>query len=217
MTSEISRVLSEAKPFKKTLIIIAVSGVIYALCSGMILAQLQYLVDALTSRNVSGAINIGATILGLAIVVAFSRYFHIFLMNYVAECVTQNIRQKLQQKFMNLSLSFHNTYASGSGGLISRILNDVKVIQDGLRMIADIFSSPLLMATLFFNLFRTNWKLTLSLLLVIPVVALFQKSVSRSLRKYLPKGQENLEKMTSTIKESLDGVRVIQSFNLEKI
>ncbi|MGZ3746445.1 MAG: ABC transporter ATP-binding protein [Pseudobdellovibrionaceae bacterium] len=217
MKSEISRVLSEAKPFKKTLIIIAASGIIYALCSGMILAQLQYLVDALTSKNIPGAINIGAIILSLAIVVAVSRYFHIFLMNYVAECVTQNIRQKLQRKFMSLSLSFHNTYAAGSGGLISRILNDVKVIQDGLRMIADIFSSPLLMATLFFNLFRTNWRLTLCLLLVVPLVALFQKSVSRSLRKYLPRGQENLEKMTSTIKESLDGVRVIQSFNLEKV
>jgi ATP-binding cassette subfamily B protein/subfamily B ATP-binding cassette protein MsbA len=217
MKSEISRILNEARPFKKTLIIIAVAGIIYALCSGMILAQLQYLVDALTSKNLDGALNIGSIILILAVIVAVSRYFHIFLMNYVAECVTQNIRQRLQRKFMNLSLSFHNTYASGSGGLISRILNDVKVIQDGLRMIADIFSSPLLMATLFFNLFRTNWQLTLSLLLVVPLIALFQKSVSRSLRKYLPQGQENLEKMTSTIKESLDGVRVIQSFNLEKV
>src|SRR5207253_7429021 len=141
MKSEISRILEEAKPFKKTLLIVAGSGVIYALCSGMILAQLQYLVDALTSKNISGAMNIGGTILGLAVLVAISRYFHIFLMNYVAECVTQNIRQKLQQKFMNLSLSFHNTYAAGSGGLISCILYDVKVIQDGLRLIAVIFNS----------------------------------------------------------------------------
>ncbi|MBS1968934.1 MAG: ABC transporter ATP-binding protein [Bdellovibrionales bacterium] len=216
MKSEISRILEEAKPYKKTLIIVALTGIAYAICSGTTLAQLQYLVDALTAKNIDGAVNIGFKILGLAVIVAVSRYFHIFLMNYVAECITQNIRQRLQQKFMHLSLSFHNTYSSGSGGLISRILNDVKVIQDGLRMIADIFSSPLLMLVLFFNLFRTNWQLTLCLLVVVPIIGIFQKNISRSLRKYLPLGQETLEKMTSTIKESLDGVRVIQSFNLEK-
>jgi ATP-binding cassette subfamily B protein/subfamily B ATP-binding cassette protein MsbA len=176
---------------------------------------LQGLVDTLTRKDADSALRVGLSILALALVVAVSRYYHIFLMNYVAECITQNIRQKLQQKFMNLSLSFHNNYASGSGGLISRILNDVKVIQDGLRMVADIFSMPLLLIYLLSNLFRINWQLTMSLLIALPIIGTFQRNISKSLRKYLPLGQENLEKMTSTIKESLDGVRVIQSFNLE--
>lgn len=217
MKSEISRILEEAKPYKKTLVIVAATGIVYSLSSAIILKQLQFLVDALTGKNVQGALNIGGTIFLLAVAIGVGRYFHIFLMNYVAECITQNIRQRLQQKFMNLSLSFHNTYISGSGGLISRILNDVKVIQDGLRMVADIFTAPLLLIALFCNLLLINWRLTVSLLVILPVIALFQKSISRSLRKYLPQGQETLERMTATIKESLDGVRVIQSFNLEKV
>lgn len=217
MKSEISRILEEARAYKKTLIIVAVTGVIYSLSSAVIFKQLQFLVDALTGKNVQGALHIGGTILLLAVAIAICRYFHIFLMNFVAECITQTIRQKLQQKFMSLSLTYHNTYVAGSGGLISRILNDVKVIQDGLRMVADIFTAPLLLVALFCNLLLINWKLTVSLLIVLPVIVLFQKSVSRSLRKYLPRGQENLERMTATIKESLDGVRVIQSFNLEKV
>jgi ATP-binding cassette subfamily B protein/subfamily B ATP-binding cassette protein MsbA len=216
MTSEISRILQEAKPYKKTLIIVAAAGVVYAYCYSEIFRRLQSLVDTLTAKDASSALNVGLIILGLALVVAVSRYYHIFLMNYVAECITQNIRQKLQQKFMHLSLSFHNNYASGSGGLISRILNDVKVIQDGLRMVADIFSMPLLLIYLLSNLFQINWRLTTTMLVIVPVIGLFQKNISKSLRKYLPLGQETLEKMTSTIKESLDGVRVIQSFNLEK-
>lgn len=217
MKSEISRILEEAKPYKKTLVIVAIAGIVYSLSSAAILKQLQFLIDSLTSKNVDGAISTGWAILGLAMAVAVGRYFHIFLMNYVAECITQNIRQRLQRKFMNLNLTFHNTYASGSGGLISRILNDVKVIQDGLRMVADIFSAPLLLVALFYNLLSINWRLTLCLLVIVPIIAIFQKNISRSLRKYLPQGQETLEKMTSTIKESLDGVRVIQSFNLEKV
>jgi len=216
MKVEISRVLEEAKPYKKTLTIVALAGIIYAVCSANMSFRIQFLVNSLTQKNEALSIQNGLIIIALALVVAISRYYHIYLMNYVAECITQNIRQRLQRKFMNLSLSFHNNYAAGSGGLISRILNDVKVIQDGLRMIADVFSAPILFLGLFINLLRINWQLTLFLLLMIPIIGVFQKNISRSLRKYLPLGQETLEKMTSTIKESLDGVRVIQSFNLEK-
>ncbi len=216
MKSEISRILEEAKVYKKQLVVVAITGIIYASASALVFKQLQFLMDALTAKNIDGAFRVGILIFGLAVAVGIGRYFHIFTMNYVAECITQNIRQKLQQKFMKLNLGFHNTYASGSGGLISRILNDVKVIQDGLRMVADIFSAPLFLVFLFCNLILINWKLTLSLLIIVPIIGVFQKNISRSLRKYLPQGQEALERMTSTIKESLDGVRVIQSFNLEK-
>jgi subfamily B ATP-binding cassette protein MsbA len=217
MKSEVSRILGEVKPYKKTVGIVAFGAVVYAAAYGTIVQMLRGLVDSLTAKNTDQAFRTAMIILGLSIVVAISRYYYIYLMNYVAECVTQNIRQKLQQKFMHLSLSFHNNFAAGSGGLISRILNDIRVIQDGLRMVADIFSQPLLLIFLISNLFFVNWRLTMIIFIALPIIGTFQKNISRSLRKYLPKGQETLERMTSTIKESLDGVRVIQSFNLEKV
>ncbi len=217
MKSEISRILNEVKPYKKTITIVALGAIVYAASYGTIVQMLRGLVDSLSAKNADAAVKTALTITVLAILVAVSRYYFIYLMNYVAECVTQNIRQKLQQKFMHLSLTFHNNYAAGSGGLISRILNDIRVIQDGLRMVADIFCQPLLLIFLITNLFVVNWRLTLVIFIALPLVGVFQKNISRSLRKYLPQGQDSLEKMTSTIKESLDGVRVIQSFNLENV
>jgi subfamily B ATP-binding cassette protein MsbA len=217
MKSEISRILQEVKPYKKTVTIVALGAIVYAASYGTIVQMLRSLVDSLTAKNTDAALQTALTITALSVVVAISRYYYIYLMNYVAECVTQNIRQKLQQKFMHLSLSFHNNYAAGSGGLISRILNDIRVIQDGLRMVADIFSQPLLLIFLISNLFLVNWRLTMVIFVALPIIGTFQKNISRSLRKYLPQGQETLEKMTATIKESLDGVRVIQSFNLERV
>jgi subfamily B ATP-binding cassette protein MsbA len=217
MKSEISRILHEVKPYKKTVSIVALGAVVYAASYGTIVQMLRSLVDNLAVKDTNAGIRTALIITALALVVAVSRYYYIYLMNYVAECVTQNIRQKLQQKFMHLSLSFHNNFAAGSGGLISRILNDIRVIQDGLRMVADIFSQPLLLLFLITNLFVVNWRLTLVIFIALPIIGVFQKNISRSLRKYLPQGQEALERMTATIKESLDGVRVIQSFNLEKV
>lgn len=215
MLEDIKKLTAELKPHKKYITIIAITGVLYALASARIALLTKSLFDALSASNHNEIIRLVPIALGLALVTAVSRYYHIFLMNYVSECVVQTIRQKLQQKFMRLNLTFHNNYAAGSGGLISRILNDMKTIQDGLRVVADIFLHPLLFIFLLGNLFYIDWKLTLSTLVMVPIIGLFLKSISRSMRKYIPQERDALEYMTSTIKESLDGVRIIQSFNLE--
>lgn len=216
MLVEIKKLTAELKPYKKSIIIIAITGVIYAVASARIALMTKSLFDSLSANKHDEIIRLVPIALGLAFLTGISRYFHIYIMNYIAECVVQSIRQKLQQKFMRLNLSFHNTYAAGSGGLISRILNDMRVIQDGLRVVADVFLHPLLFIFLLGNLFYIDWKLTLATFVMIPVIGGILKSVSRSMRKYIPQERDAMEYMTSTIKESLDGVRIIQSFNLEK-
>lgn len=216
MLAEIKKLTAELKPYKKTIIIIAIAGIAYAVASARIALMTKTLFDALSASKHQEILHLVPIALGLALVTAVGRYYHIYLMNYVAECVVQNIRQKLQQKFMRLNLSFHNNYQAGSGGLISRILNDIRIIQDGLRVVADIFLHPLLFIFLLGNLFYIDWKLTLATLVMVPIIGSILKSVSRSMRKYIPQERVAMEYMTSTIKESLDGVRIIQSFNLEK-
>ncbi len=217
MLVQIKKVLLEVKPHWKRVIIIALTGIIYSAC----MARLMYMVKDIEASFRSGNPNlikeVTFTVLALALTVAICRYFHIYLMNITAEQVVNQFRQKLQKKFLNMDLKFHSEYASGSGGLMSRIMNDIKVIQDGLRMVADFFREPLLAIFLIYNLFALNSKLTFMIILIAPVILFFLRQISKSLRKYVRFGQENLEKISATIKESLDGVRTIQSFNLESV
>ena len=216
MIPEIRKVLIEVKPHWKRVAVIGATGLIYAACYAKLMYMIKDIEASFRSGNVAVIQNVTITVLMLAFTVAVCRYFHIYLMNITAEQVVNQFRQKLQSKFLNMDLKFHAEYASGSGGLMSRIMNDIKVIQDGLRMVADIFREPLLAIFLVINLFNLNAKLTMSLFLILPFIILFLRQISKSLRKYVLHGQENLEKITSTIKESLDGGRTIQSFNLEK-
>jgi ATP-binding cassette subfamily B protein/subfamily B ATP-binding cassette protein MsbA len=138
------------------------------------------------------------------------------MMNVTSERVSQRLRQKLQAKFMKLNLKFHNNYAAGSGGLISRTMNDIRIVQDGLRLFADLFTAPLLFVFVLYNLFTMDARLIMYILVIAPLLLFFLKTISKGIRKYSIFGIEQLERMTSTIKESLDGVRTIQAFNLEK-
>lgn len=259
---EIKKILKELIPFKRNLVIVAISGIIMAVCQASVVMLIKNLMDNMNSGNLVAAANTvtegsttasGATavtikipfiggllsnfpdvnqwvlnhwsslqvftvpilILVLYFILGVSRYFHLYLMNFTGELVTQNIRHKLQQKFMRLNLNFHNNFSSGSGGLLSRILNDVIVIQNGLRMFADFFREPIILFALLGWLFYLNWRLTLGVFVVLPLILIFLRQISKTIKIHSIKGQEDLETVTGTIKESLDGVRVIQSFNLE--
>ena len=217
MISELRPLLNEMRPHLKKVYLVAFTGVIYSVSMARMLLILKDLQDSFAKGSTNLVVEVSVIAICLALMAAISRYYHVFLMNYISELVVNSLRLQLQSKFMRLNLGFHSNYAAGSGGLLSRILNDIKVIQDGMRMVADFFREPLLAVLLLGNLFYLNWRLTLSLLILMPPLLYFLRQISRSLRKYVLGGQENLEKMTSTIKESLDGVRIIQSFNLENV
>jgi ATP-binding cassette, subfamily B, bacterial MsbA len=214
LPQELKSTFKELFAFKKNLIIIAITGIIGAACKGYIALFIQQMIDA--ASNPEKLKSMAWVGVALAFGIAISRYFHIFLMNVAAEKVSQALREKLQAKFMRLNLKFHNSYASGSGGLISRTMNDIRIVHDGLRLFADLFSAPLIFVFLMKNLFVLDMRLTIYILFITPVLAVFIKQVSKGIRKYSIFGIEQLEKITSTIKESLDGVRTIQAFNLEK-
>jgi len=215
ISPEVKKILRELIPFKKTLIIVAIAGLIMGATNARVLMLSKDLMDSLNAATTGPLLRKGLLVIALTFVGGIARYFNVYMMNFVGEQVTQNIRHRLQRKFMNLNLAFHNSFSAGSGGLISRILNDIVVIQNGLRMFADFFSQPVIFFALIFWMFYLNWKLTACIFIVLPLILWFLRQISKTIKIHSLKGQEDLEKITSTIKESLDGVRIIQSFNLE--
>lgn len=215
ISPELKSVISDLLVHKKKLVIVALAGIVMALCKGYLPLFIQQMVSY--SNSTEKLYSIAWIGLLVAFVMTSSRYLHIFTMNIISENVAQTLREKLQTKFVHLDLKFHNKYAAGSGGLLSRTFFDVRTIQDGLRLFADIFSAPLTFIFLIIALFKLEFHLTLYIMIAAPVLAILLRQVSKGIRKYSLMGAEQLEKITSTIKESLDGVRTIQSFSLQNI
>ena len=215
LTPEVRKILSELLAHRKTLVVVAITGLLMAAAETRYVMSLKDLVEGFESKDRSQVVASMLMILGLALVKGVAQYFHLFEMNWISEQVAQTFRQKLQSQFMRFSLSFHNNFATGSGGLISRILNDIVVIQHGLRMFADLFREPVTLFALIVWLFYLDWQLTCFVILVLPLVLLFLRTLSKGIKKHSLKGQIDLESVSSTIKETIDGVRIIQSFNLQ--
>ena len=216
MTLTLKRLWRMARPYPGQLVAITLLGLMMAAVAGMVpkLAEM-FFKDVLEARNERYAIWIPYAFPALYAVNGLSRYLHFTRVRYLSEVLIANLRRDLLHKIQRLNLSFHTSFGSGSGGLMSRFLNDTVVLQEGLNHAVDLVREPVIAIALITRMLWLDWKLTIAALVFMPFLATMIRKVSRSLRKHGHKNREALEGLTSTIKESLDGVRVVQSFNLE--
>jgi ATP-binding cassette, subfamily B, bacterial MsbA len=144
------------------------------------------------------------------------RYYHFYLVKFIGEQVISDIRIGLMNKFMELDVLYLGRQKKGSGGLLSRTLNDTLILQNGLQFYADLFREPISGLFIIGYMLFINWKITLACFFFLPIFIGVIRYVSKSLKNIGYQSQESLEEVTKTLREGMDGVRVIQSFNLQE-
>ena len=144
------------------------------------------------------------------------RYFHFFLIKSIGEQIISDIRVSLMDKFMELDTPFLNHQKKGSASLLSRTLNDTMILQQGLQYYADLIREPIMALFLISYMFFINWQISLGACIFLPLFLGVIRYITKSLKKFGHQSQESLEEITRTLKEGLDGMRVVQSFNLQE-
>ena len=227
------------RPFKRDLIIMFTLGFVVTLITGLIPMLVAMIIEIYKSGRLSGApagvpqflrdilqfspdgwqqvsnwLPIAFPI--LYFLSGLLRYFHYTLLNMTSERVIASIRTALVEKVVRLNLTYYGSLERGSGGLISRVFNDTHVLQQGFNFYTDLILAPIQALIYLAIMFLLDWRLMIFALLFLPIMALFARNISRSLRKHGNIGRDAMEDLTAVLKETVDGVRVVQSFNLEK-
>ncbi len=155
-------------------------------------------------------------ILGSATLKGAFAYGQSYLMSYVGHRIVAEIRQQLFGQFLRLSLAFHHRHSSGR--LVARIMNDVNEMANAIpNVIKDLFQQGLTFLTLSSVAFYQNWKLTMVLILVMPVSTYTIVKIGKRLRKLATRGQESMGDMASALKEAFAGIRIVKAYGGEHI
>ena len=143
------------------------------------------------------------------------RFANAGLGTYISERVCAAVRVDLMRKILRLNLSYLGSFERGTGGLISRVFSDPVLLQQGLTFYVDLAREPIQAVIYLLYMVMLDWKLTIFALLFLPIFLGSVRKVGKSLRKHGVASRESMEDLTSVFKDSVDGVRVVQSFNLE--
>ncbi len=123
------------------------------------------------------------------------------------------LRNDVYRHLQGLSLSFFNQQRTGA--LMSTINNDVPLLQGILAGLKDVASAPFVVIGGVWLIFHISWKLSLAVLLVVPLMVWTIGSLTRLIRSLTTHTQDKLADVNTLMEETLSGVRVIQSFGAE--
>lgn len=129
--------------------------------------------------------------------------------------VQRDIRNKIYRKITELPIGYFNEERKGD--IMSRMMGDVNEIENSIMSSLEIiFKNPLLIVVYIVMLFVLSWKLTLFVIVLLPISGWLIGTIGKNLRKTSLVGQQQMGTMLSQIEETLGGVRVIKAFNAEK-
>jgi subfamily B ATP-binding cassette protein MsbA len=141
-----------------------------------------------------------------------------YLGNYFLARVSMGLVQDLRIALFNNLLTLPNRYFDNhnSGHLISRITYNVTMVTgaatDAIKVVV---REGMTVLFLFASLLWMNWKLTMVMLAILPVIGLMVSSASKKFRKQSKKIQVAMGDVTHVAAETIHGYRVVRSFGGE--
>ena len=112
--------------------------------------------------------------------------------------------------------SFHSIEARVTD-LMSRMTNDVGQIEWGMVSLQKIVREPIQIIVFIYGLLFISVKLTLVVLLLLPITAIVVSIIGKGLKRTSKKAQGKLGQVLSVVEESITAVKVIKGFAVEKI
>jgi len=209
----LGRLIRLLKPYYKMLFIAFLLILVSAATQGIG----PYLIGLAVDRFIGGADpnGLAMTMLILAIVYLvgmFATRYQIFLVGKAGQNLLANLRQRVFNQILNLSMHFLE--GNQAGELMSRLVNDIDALNNFFsqalnQMIGAVFSLIGIMVAMFV----LSWQLALSVLIMLPALVITTTIFSRRARKSFRKTRETIGDVSAGLEEELGGVKVAQAFN----
>lgn len=204
-----------AKPFRGSILMISLSGILVTLLSLWMTLVTKELIDGATSRNEGLLWKYGIL---LVIIIAVERGFNV-LTAWLRTRTSARMQQEMQRQVTAslMSKEYPALKPFHSGELVSRVFSDVSVVKDGLL---NLMPSILRIAVSFFGaagiLISMDWRFV-PVLIVAGAAGVFLTAAFRNPMKRRHKRMQDADaKLHASTQETLENVRLIKASTSEE-
>ena len=220
------RLLSYVKPYMGLFALSIVGFLIFASTQPMLGYILKYFVDGLSNPEAVlfptvpflRDLQLLQAVPLLIILIAAWQGLGSFLGNYLLAKVSLGLVHDLRVQLFNNLLTLPNRYFDNhnSGHLISRITFNVTMVTGAATdAIKVVIREGMTVIFLFASLLFMNWRLTLVMIAILPLIAVMVRTASKKFRKQSKKIQVAMGDVTHVASETIQGYRVVRSFGGE--
>ncbi|WP_332675758.1 lipid A export permease/ATP-binding protein MsbA [Aromatoleum sp.] len=220
------RLLGYVRPYAGQFAVSILGFLVFASSQPMLAGVFKYFVDGLVDPSVSpfpglpllADMPLMQAVPVLIVLIAAWQGVGSYLGNYFLQKVSLGLVHDLRVALFDSLLRLPNRYFDehSSGHLISRITFNVTMVTGAAtNAIKIVIREGLTAVFLFAYLLWMNWKLTLVMIAILPVIGVLVGSASRKFRKQAKKIQLAMGDVTHVASETIQGYRVVRSFGGE--
>lgn len=211
-SDQIKRLFSYLAPYRGYMFIAVIALVVGAGLGLVFPWIMQSLVDSVLTQGDSDQLNrITAFLIATFLIRSVFYYFQGYSLSYIGERIVVDLRRQTYQHLHQLSLRFFTDRRTGE--LVSRLSSDVTLVRTVLtNNVATVLSQSLTFIGSLVLMLILNWRLTLFILALAPVVAISGAIFGAQLRRLSTKVQDQLADGTALAEEALSQVRVVKAF-----
>jgi len=186
----------------------------FAFTSDCLLSTLDYYVSFMIVNYGQSVALVGICVM---LVTAFflrnlNSYLAYYFMASVRTGTIKDIRDAIYHKIMILPLSFYSK--NKKGDIMARITTDVQEIEVSIINYLDVFiKDPVTIIAYFLFMLGISWKLTVFVLVLLPIAGVVIGKIGKSLKKDSREGQTMFAGILATVEETIGGLRIIKAFN----
>ncbi len=211
------RLVHYAAPYKWWIFVSMIASLGVAGTDAAIAYFVQPFVDDLiVAGDVSLIKLVPFAIIGLSAIKGGSRFFQQYMIRKAGQSAIQDIRNQLYQHSINLSMSFFSKNSTGT--LMSRILNDVNLMQSALSdVLVTLLRETTTLIALTCYAFWADWKMALMAFVAIPATAVPAAAIGKRIKKFSRQGQEAIGKVSAVLEQTFSGIKVIKAAGTEEL
>jgi len=215
---QMMRLLQYFKPYVKNLLPLSFAAVILSTAIRLIIPILigVYTLDrAIIEKDTTMLIQLVFIISGLYLLSYLINSLRIRWMNKLGQNVIYDLRKHLFTHVQSLSHRFFDQRSAGS--ILVRIMNDINSLQELFTSgVINLLTDFLLLFATIFILFSLNAKLTIAIMIILPIMFFISTSLRKKIRLLWQQVRLKQSKINSHLNESIQGIRVTQTYTQEK-
>ncbi|MFF5397343.1 ABC transporter ATP-binding protein [Peribacillus butanolivorans] len=206
------RLVQQTKPSK---LMIGIALVLSLSTTGVGLLVPLFTKNLINDFSISSLSTERITLLVLAIIVqALASGFSIYLLNRIGQSVVAGIRDQLWRKLLVLPVNYFDEHQSGE--TVSRMTNDTTVVKGLIsEHLSNFVTGIISIVGSMIVLFVLDWKMTLLMLIAIPLSVLILMPLGKKMHQISKGMQDETASFTSILQQVLTEIRLVKASNAE--
>ena len=216
----LGRLAAEAKPYVPTLAIALILSTVAGLLTLVPPLAFRVIINSVLAPPKGAAPDLHVFYLALVgtfaslVLANLSTYGQTYLMTWTGQKVIAHLRQALFERVLGLPLAEFDKWRPGE--LIARFNSDMQMMGDAVGMsLPQLLVAVITFVSSFAAMIYLDWFLTLTLLIIAPLISFAVSRFQRLISASNTRAQERIADLSANLTEVLHGQRVVKAFNRE--